>query len=81
MWLKDFDRFDDNWFFKFRRRIEALTGGSNGKLSSTWILGVVLIYGFPLLVLGVISLLLEERGFGIPTMLMYPVRTYGTNSP
>jgi AmpE protein len=71
LWLKDFDRFDDNWFFKFRRRIEALTEGLASKLSSAWFLGVVLIYGFPLLVLAVISLLLDERGFGIPTMAIH----------
>lgn len=71
LWLKDLHRFDDTWFFKFRCRIEAFTADVAAKLSSGWLLGIFLLYGIPLLVLGVILLIAADRAFGIPTMLVH----------
>ena len=71
LWLKDFDRFDDGWFFKFRRRIEILTVETTDRLTSGWFIPLVLIYLIPLLVLGLVLLLAEDNVFGLLSMLVH----------
>lgn len=73
LWLKDFDRFDDSWFFRFRGRMEALTSDIVNKISSGWLLGLIAIYAVPLLFLALILFLTGDRLFGLLTMLVHIV--------
>ncbi|NKB34201.1 MAG: hypothetical protein GKR91_14005 [Pseudomonadales bacterium] len=71
LWLKDFDRFDDTWFFKLRAKVENFSKDLAEKMSQGWFFNLLLIYGIPLLVLTLTLFLLEDRMFGIPTMLVH----------
>lgn len=71
LWLKDSDRFDDGWFFRFRCRIESFTGATAEKPAFSWIATALLIYAIPMLILTAALLLASGRGFGIPTMLLH----------
>jgi AmpE protein len=70
LWLKDVDRFDDGWFFKFRCKVEnrAQSGDSASRL---WLFNLLIIYLFPLAVLLAALLALEGIGFGAPLMLLH----------
>jgi AmpE protein len=70
-WLKDFDRFDDGWFFRFRRAIERQLAGASAKGGNSWWLSLVIIYTIPLLVLVGLLVLLDTQFFGLPTMLLH----------
>lgn len=71
LWLKDLDRFDDTWFFKFRRKMEETVGSSvaEGKLPS--LAPLLFIYGIPLIVLGLLLWFLQDTAFGLPTMVLH----------
>jgi len=71
LWLKDFDRFDDSWFFKFHCRVEELTAEVATKLPMAWLAGTILVYGIPLLVLGLVLLFVDGMLFGLLTMLIH----------
>lgn len=73
LWLKDLDRFDDAWFFRFRRKMEEFTADTASKLSFGWLLGIVLMYAIPLFVLLLIMLFTAELAYGIPTMLLHVI--------
>ena len=70
LWLKDFDRFDDAWFFRFRKRMEeAVASIDAGQLR--WIAGLGLIYGIPLVSLGLLLWFIDGIALGLPTMLVH----------
>ena len=71
LWLKDFDRFDDGWFFRFRCRVESFMGTTAENSSFGWVVGASLIYAIPMLILFSAVLLANGRGFGIPTMVLH----------
>lgn len=70
-WLGRFDRFDDGWFFRFRRLADRLAAGVAGLRPLGWLVPLLAVYGLPLLLLGLLLLALEGRGLGIPTMLAH----------
>ncbi len=70
LWLKDFDRFDDSWFFRLRCRIEAFTESLQSE-QLRWLAALLLIYGVPLLVLLLLMLVAEDRLAGLATMALH----------
>lgn len=70
LWLKDFDRFDDGWFFRFRIRIEALCDRLR-TVRLRWIAALLLTYGIPLLVLLLLMLFLQGRLYDLPVMALH----------
>ncbi len=71
LWLKDFDRFNDGWFFRFRCRIEDWAADLVNKTSLGWLAAFVLIYGLPLLSLALILFLTAGSVFGLVTMVVH----------
>lgn len=71
LWLKDFDRFDDGWFFKFRCRVEQKAMQSAESSSLAWILPLILIYAIPLISLAIILFVTADSVFGLMTMLVH----------
>ena len=70
-WLKDFDRFDDSWFFRFRCRMEEQVAGFSSNSGNAWWISLVLIYAIPILVLIGLLALLDNRFFGLPIMVLH----------
>lgn len=70
LWLKDFDRFDDSWFFRFRERMAGY-GNSLDSATLRWAVALLLTYGIPLASLAVILWLLQGWALGLPTMLVH----------
>jgi len=71
LWLKDFDRFDDGWFFRFRGRVESGLGVVGRRASNIWILAQCIIYLVPILTLFLVLTLIQGQVFGVPTMLLH----------
>ncbi|PCJ24459.1 MAG: hypothetical protein COA96_09435 [SAR86 cluster bacterium] len=71
LWLKDFDRFDDGWFFRFRCRMDNFTSGLVAKSNLGWLLAIVVLYAVPMLCLGAVLLATGDRAFGLPTMIVH----------
>jgi len=79
LWLKDFDRFDDGWFFKLRSKVESFSKKESAQepdqdsdnLDKSWILNLLMIYGIPFVFLFLCLMLVAESFFGIPTMLVH----------
>ena len=68
LWLKDFDRFDDSWFFRFRCQMVDLSTKISRKPSARWVLGTGFTYLFPLFVLGTVLYLVAGQFYDLPTM-------------
>ena len=71
LWLKDLDRFDDGWFFRFRGRVEGWSSGLDKRMPLGWLAAFALIYGVPLLSLAVILFVTEGSVFGLITMVVH----------
>jgi AmpE protein len=71
LWLKDFDRFDDSWFFRFRCQMANLSTKISRHPSTRWVLGTSLAYLIPLFALGVILYLVAGQLYGLPPMLVH----------
>lgn len=71
LWLLDFDRFDDDWFFRFRRRAEAWAASLNLSTTLHSALSLLLVYGIPILVLVALLWLANDAAFGLPAMLLH----------
>lgn len=70
LWLKDFDRFDDAWFFRFRKRMEELVAGIE-ESPLRWIAGLLLTYGLPIFSLAIVLWFLNNTALGLPTMIVH----------
>jgi len=71
VWLKDFDRFNDSWFFWFRAQVDKFTQDLAQKSVYGWLVGLLFLYGVPLLVVAVLLLLVGDLFFGVATMLVH----------
>lgn len=71
LWLKDFDRFNDGWFFRFRCRVEDWAAGLVDKFSLAWLAAFSLIYAIPLFALALILFVAEGVFFGLATMTVH----------
>ena len=71
LWLKDFDRFDDTWFFRLRRRIESAFVAQTEGSEVGWMVPVVFIYAVPMLTLAIVLWSVDGAGFGLPTMIVH----------
>lgn len=71
LWLRDHDRFDDGWFFRFRHRMEQTSSELSAKLPVSWPINLLLIYGIPLTTLILLLLFIAGKAYGIPTMLVH----------
>lgn len=71
LWLKDFDRFDDGWFFRFRCRVEDWAASLGGKIPYVWLAPFALIYALPLVALAVILFIVQGSVFGLATMVVH----------
>ena len=68
LWLKDFDRFDDSWFFRFRCQMVDLSTKISRKPSARWVLGAGFTYLLPLFALGTVLYLVAGQFYDLPTM-------------
>lgn len=69
-WLRNYDRFDDRWFFRFRENMEA-AAQRVVRDAAVWWPALALIYALPLLFLGLLLQLAQEQAFGLFTMLIH----------
>ena len=70
-WLKDFDRFNDGWFFRFRCLVEDWTTNFVDKIPLGWLAAFVLIYALPLVSLTPILFIAAGSVFGLATMMVH----------
>lgn len=71
LWLKDLDRFDDTWFFNFRRKMEETVGSESIDKKLSGLAPLLFIYGIPLLATGLLLFYLQDTAFGLPTMILH----------
>ncbi len=71
LWLKDFDRFDDTWFFRFRCKVEEFCSETAAKVRMAWSIGILAIYAIPMLCLAVLLLITGDNFYGLPTMIVH----------
>lgn len=71
LWLKDVDRFNDAWFFRFRRRVEGLARRLGEEFPRRWFAGLLLVYALPLTVLWLLLSALDGRMLSLPLMLLH----------
>lgn len=69
-WLKDYDRFDDRWFFRFRENMNA-AARRLAPDASIWWPTLALVYALPLLLLVLALQLADGWALGLPTMLIH----------
>ena len=71
LWLKDFDRFDDSWFFRLRRLIEATFFRLESRAKISWLVPVASIYALMLLSLLMVLQIVSGTFYGFVTMLIH----------
>lgn len=69
-WLRNYERFDDRWFFRFRENMEA-AAQRVARNAAVWWPALALVYALPLLFLGLLLQLAREQAFGLFTMLIH----------
>ncbi len=69
-WLRNYDRFDDRWFFHFRENMEA-AARRVVRNAAVWWPALALTYALPLLFLALLLQMAQDRGLGLPTMLIH----------
>ncbi len=71
LWLKDFNRFDDSWFFRLYRTVnQAFSSAEEG----SWLRDfapILIIYSMPLLLLALLLTILKGAVFSLPLMLLH----------
>ncbi len=70
-WLKDFDRFDDSWVFKLRRRIEQYVSNLPSNFRLAWLIGTIIVYATPTFLLVVLLLVVADSAYGVLTMIIH----------
>jgi hypothetical protein len=71
LWLKDFDRFNDGGFFRFRCRVEDWASNRLDNMPLGWLAAFILIYGLPLASLALILFIAKGSVFGLATMMVH----------
>lgn len=71
LWLKDFDRFDDAWFFKFRAKVIAKLSSTDLDESSRNAFAGLILYGLPGLTLALVLYLLAGVAADLLTLLVH----------
>lgn len=71
LWLKDFDRFDDGWFFSFRCKMQDFSQSIASNASLAWMIGIGLTYLIPLSILSLVIVFLADKFFDLPIMLLH----------
>ena len=61
LWLKDFDRFNDGWFFRFRCQVEDWASNRVDNIPLGWLAAFILIYGLPLASLALILFICQRQ--------------------
>ena len=69
-WLRNYDRFDDRWFFRFRENIEAAVRRAPRGAAAWWAM-LALVYALPLALLLLLLQLAQEQVLGLATMLIH----------
>ncbi len=69
-WLRDYDRFDDRWFFRLRGSVESTSGRVFGN-AAAWQPALALVYALPLIALWLVLGLVGDSLFGLPAMLVH----------
>ena len=69
LWLKDFDRFKDGWFFRFHQFVRLRTESIQNPQG--WLLELLVVYGVLLAVLASALYLVAGQLFGLPTMFVH----------
>ncbi|MFM1895830.1 MAG: hypothetical protein RLZZ385_904 [Pseudomonadota bacterium] len=69
-WKRDIDRFDDTWFFRMRQFLESRTASIARRYSGGWLLGTVLVFLVPLIVLGAVLVLMDDVLLGLFTLII-----------
>lgn len=70
-WQQDLDRFDDSWFFKLRGWLESKVAARLPRLANAWLVSMLLVFGIPLVVLGVLLALIDGVAFGLFTIAIH----------
>jgi AmpE protein len=71
LWLKDFDRFNDGWFFRFRCQVEDWASNRVDNIPLGWLAAFILIYGLPLASLALTLFIAKGSVFGLVTMMVH----------
>lgn len=71
LWLKDFDRFNDGWFFRFRCRVEDWAASFVDTIPLGWLAAFAIIYALPLASLALILFIAAGSFLGLATMMLH----------
>ena len=71
LWLKDFDHFNDGWFFRFRCLVEDWASNRVDNIPLGWLAAFILIYGLPLASLALTLFIAKGSVFGLVTMMVH----------
>lgn len=71
LWLKDFDRFDDGWFFRFKEKVDRWGSSAESPSAQNWVIALAILYGLPLLILALLLFVANGVFYGLATMLIH----------
>lgn len=73
IWLKDLDRFSDAWFFQFQAWVDRTTADIDVQSPFNWLLPILIVYGLPLLAVGLLLIIFDGVLVGMLVMLVHIV--------